>query len=113
MATFLIDSNLPYFFSLWKGNNFLHVNDIGDTLSDSEVWDYARTNGLTIVTKDADFSLRMLFAEPPPRVIHLRIGNLRMAEFHSLISKLWPEVIKMGEKCKLVNVYPDRIEGIQ
>lgn len=56
MAKFLIDANLPYRFSLWQGDNFEHVYDIGDDLPDTAIWQYAKTNNLTILTKDADFS---------------------------------------------------------
>jgi len=28
MPEFLVDVNLPYHFSLWKGNDYIHQNDI-------------------------------------------------------------------------------------
>jgi predicted nuclease of predicted toxin-antitoxin system len=85
MARFLIDANLPYRFALWQGLEYTHVFDLDDTWPDSEIWRYAKAEGLTIVTKDADFSARAMVSQPPPRVIHLRIGNLRMRDFHKLL----------------------------
>ena len=36
--------------------NSIHVQDAGlDTAEDTEVWDYAYTNGYLVVSKDADF----------------------------------------------------------
>jgi len=68
---YLIDVNLPRYFSLWAGEEYEHVVNIDDEMQDSEVWQYAKENNLTIVTKDADFSELMLLNEPPPRVIHI------------------------------------------
>lgn len=35
MARFLIDVNLPYRFSLWSGDDFMHMRDIGERWSDT------------------------------------------------------------------------------
>ena len=41
--------------SLFPGSN--HVYPLGlHKASDEEIWDYARDNGLTIVTQDSDFN---------------------------------------------------------
>ena len=62
MARYLIDANLPRWFSLWAGGDCEFVHDLGADWSDSKIWDYAAANGLTIVSKDADFSDRALIA---------------------------------------------------
>jgi predicted nuclease of predicted toxin-antitoxin system len=113
MAKYLIDVNLPYYFHLWKGEQYLHQRDLGDAWPDTDVWRYARREGLTIVTKDADFSARVLLQGPPPRVIHVRLGNLRMNELHQALSSVWPQVCSLGDRCRLVNVFLDRLEGIE
>jgi predicted nuclease of predicted toxin-antitoxin system len=82
MAAFLVDVNLPYHFRLWAGSEYLHVKDLGETWTDSQIWQYAQTQRLTIISKDADFSERILLHEPPPRVIHIRFGNLKMRDFY-------------------------------
>ena len=43
MATFLVDVNLPYRFGLWSGPEYLHVKDLGETWTDSQIWQYAQT----------------------------------------------------------------------
>jgi len=113
MAKFLIDANLPYYLSIWHNEDYIHLNDLDDTWKDSEVWNYALKNGLTIVTKDSDFSNRILLKEPPPRIIHIRFGNMRVKEFRDKIISIWKDVCQMSETHKLVNVFNDRIEGIQ
>jgi len=112
MAKYLIDVNLPYYFSLWKGDDFIHQRDINDEWDDEQIWNYARKNNLTIITKDSDFSNKILMHTPPPKVIHIRFGNLKMKPFFKTITKCWADVVKLEEKCKLINVFADRIEGV-
>lgn len=76
------------------------------------IWSYAKENNLTIVTKDADFSELILLNDPPPKVIHIKYGNMKMREFHERIAKIWKEVRFMSQEYKLVRVYRERIEGI-
>ena len=112
MTKYIIDANLPYYFSLWHKDNYQHVIDIDPNMTDSEIWKYARENNLTIVTKDADFSDRILLNNPPPRVIHIKLGNMKMKEFHNTIDGIWDDVLVMSATYKLVRVHTDRVEGI-
>ncbi len=86
--------------------------DIDPEMKDSEIWEYAKHNGLTIITKDADFSNLVLLNTPPPRVIHIRLGNMKMKAFHNSISNIWRDVLSMSQDFKLVRVYTDTIEGV-
>ena len=113
MAKFLIDANLPYRFSLRKGDNDIHQYDINDEWTDPQIRDYAKENNLTIVTEDGNFSNRIIFHEPPPTVIHIHFGNLTMREFFTVITAIWNDVIELRENHKLVNVFRDRIEAIE
>lgn len=113
MAKYLVDANLPYYFALWNNDDFIHVRDLDDTWSDETIWQYARDNRLTIITKDADFSTKVLYKGAPPKVIHLKIGNMRIKDFHQFISMIWQEVSSMTENYNLINVYSDRIEAIK
>jgi len=112
MHRFLVDANLPYRFSIWNDPEFIHLKDIDDSLPDEKVWEYARENNLTIITKDSDFSNRILFHSPPPKVIHIRFGNMKMRQFYETLQGVWSEVLVANEKYKLVNIYADRIECI-
>ena len=69
-------------------------------------------NELVIVSKDADFSERILLAPPPPWVVHLRIGNMRRRDFHAFLARVWPQVESLLPGHKLVNVFADRIEAV-
>ena len=75
MGKYLIDVNLPSRFSIWSGEDYQHVIHIDDEWKDSEIWEYAKANQMTIVTKDADFSHMMMLNDPPPRVIHIKLAT--------------------------------------
>lgn len=113
MVKFIIDANLPLLFSLWNNKKFIHVYELNDEMSDEEIWNYAKERELTIVTKDADFSLKVLYYGAPPRVIHLRIGNMKMDSLHSFLQKNWNEIENISKSHRLTNVYDDRIEGVE
>ena len=112
MLRFLIDVNLPYYFSLWNGDEFVHQRDIDDEWTDDQIWKYASKNNLIIVSKDADFSHRMIVHTPPPKVIHIRVGNLKMREFFEVLTTHWAQALSLIEDHRLVSIYRDRIEAI-
>jgi len=112
VKTYLIDVNLPRYFSLWSGDEYEHVVNINDEMKDLEIWQYAKENGLTIVTKDADFSELALLNIPPPRVIQIKYGNMKMKQFHKNLSSTWEDICSFSKEHKLVKVYKNHIEGI-
>jgi predicted nuclease of predicted toxin-antitoxin system len=42
---------------------------------DSAVWEYAKSHGFAIVSKDSDFAERGVLESGPPKVIWIRLGN--------------------------------------
>ena len=76
----LLDENLspklpPLINDLFPGS--LHVRDCNlKGLPDHVVWEYARANGFTLVSKDGDFYQRNLLLGAPPKLVWLRLGNL-------------------------------------
>lgn len=113
MAKYIVDTNLPYYFSLWRTDDYVFQRDFDPSAPDSAVWQYAKANGLTIITKDRDYSDRILLTSPPPRIIPLKIGNLKMRTFHQFITAQWDKILDLSAAYKLVFVFPDRIECIE
>jgi predicted nuclease of predicted toxin-antitoxin system len=113
MPRYLIDANLPRWFSQWNSPDYVHQHELDPTQHDALIWDYAKERGLTIITKDSDFSSRILISEPPPKVIHIRFGNMDMRSFHKAIVHCWDEVLLMNADHKLVIVHVDRLEGVR
>ncbi len=108
MLKYVIDENLPYYFNLWNNLDFVHVFDLPNISTDQEIWEFAKKNNLTIITKDADFSNRIMFKSSPPKIIHLKI-----AELYDFLNAIWPSVLGELESHKLVNVFKDRIESFE
>lgn len=113
MNGFIFDENLPINVQFTPSLPVLHVTDLGDSLSDTEIWEYAKAQDFVIVTKDADFSDRIIITSPPPRVVHLRFGNMRKKDFHSFLKSVWPQIENLLPSHKLVNVYLSRIEVVE
>ena len=113
MAKYLIDTNLPYYVSLWRTDDYVFQRDFDPSAPDTDVWEYAREHELTIITKDRDYSDRILLTSPPPRIIHLKIGNLKMRAFHQFISMQWDTILELSAAHKLVYVFIDRVECIE
>jgi predicted nuclease of predicted toxin-antitoxin system len=110
---FLLDENLPKRVMIAHSLPIHHVESIGASLSDQRIWQYAKDRSLAIVSKDADFSHRIMSDSPPPWVVHLRFGNMRLASFHALLAKVWPSVEALLPANKLICVYEDRIESFR
>lgn len=112
MKGFLFDENLPARLRFSPRLPVIPSSVLGANRSDSQIWKYARKHDLVIVSKDADFSDRIITSSPPPRVVHLRFGNVRRNDFHELLARVWPQIETLLKSHKLVNVYMDRLEGI-
>lgn len=112
MKGFLFDQNLPRRIRFHPSFPIKHVTVLGKNPSDHQIWNYARDNDLVIVTKDADFSDRIITQSGPPKIVHLKFGNMRRDEFHQFLKMVWPRVEFLVARHKMVNVYRDRIESI-
>jgi len=63
-----------------------HVLTIGTPpITDKMIWEYARSHGLTIVTKDADYQQIAALRGYPPKVIWVRRGNCSTQQIESLL----------------------------
>ncbi len=54
---------------------------------DPLVWDYAKANDLTIVSKDSDMHDLSLVLGNPPKVIWLRLGNCSTRQVEEMLRK--------------------------
>ncbi len=52
---------------------------------DRAIWQYAKENGFTLVSLDADFAEMATLLGAPPKVIWLRRGNQPTAVFEKLL----------------------------
>ena len=75
----LFDQNLSFRLCQSIIDLFPDSNNVGplglSEAVDRELWDYAKANGFTIVSQDADFAEMAALLGSPPKVIWLRAGN--------------------------------------
>lgn len=92
MPEFIVDANLPFKIAKWQNDSFEHVLKINPFWDDDEIWDYAFKKNLIIITKDKDFRLKQLISGSPPKIIHIKFGNLLLKEFENVIESCWDQV---------------------
>ena len=97
LVKLLLDQNVSHLLvrrlsSLYPGST--HVRSVGlHESEDSEVWQYALDNDLTIVTKDSDFHVRSILDGHPPKVIWITRGNCSTDEIESILRGFYQELI--------------------
>lgn len=113
MNAIVLDENIPARLHISTSLPIVHVRELGNALSDTIVWERARSMSAVIVTKDADFSARMMVTSPPPWVVHLTFGNMRLNEYRTFIATAWPRVESLLPRHKLIRVDRQTIEAIE
>jgi predicted nuclease of predicted toxin-antitoxin system len=94
----LVDENLPPRLVRDLADLFpesIHVSDVGFSSSpDSDIWEYAKEQGFTFVTKDKDFANLGMVWGAPPKVVLMQTGNCSTGE---LIGLLRTNAIRLSE----------------
>ena len=66
--------------------NSIHCTDARlDNSDDVAVWNFAKQNDFTIITKDSDFNAIVTLRGFPPRIVWIRRGNCSTKEIEKLI----------------------------
>jgi predicted nuclease of predicted toxin-antitoxin system len=87
----LFDENLSHKLAQRLSDIFpdsLHVRDVGlKAADDPAVWEYAKENGLVIVSKDVDMHNRSFIFGFPPKVVWVRLGNCSTTDIENLLRR--------------------------
>lgn len=87
----LFDQNIsPKITNLLKDKypGAVHLRYVGmEDAADSEIFAFARSNNLHIVTFDADFADLSVIKGHPPKIIWLRTGNMTTLSISNLLAK--------------------------
>jgi len=54
-----------------------------------------------------------MVSDPPPRVIHFRTGNMRLAQFREFLMTHWKNIAPLSEKARLVIVSNELVECVE
>ena len=86
-----------------KGYESTHVNDILDGFytKDRNISLYANENGLTVVTKDADFKNSHLLEGSPKRLLKINLGNIPTPRLIEILEANLDKIVEhfQAEKC--------------
>ena len=87
----LFDENLSHKLARLLSDLFpdsVHVREVGlKAADDPVVWEYAKNNGLMIVSKDSDMHQRSFVLGYPPKVVWVRLGNCSTTDVENLLRK--------------------------
>lgn len=64
-----------------------------ENLPDIAIWRFARENGYSIVTFDADYADLAALYGPPPKIVWIRNRNLTTSNLERVLNS-WPDKIK-------------------
>jgi len=109
----LIDENLPASLATLLPVDCSHATELGQQPSDSLIWNHARERNWTILTRDTDFFDRIMLQGPPPKVIWVRLGNIRKTDLENLLIRLWPAICNLLTDADLVEVHPTALEAVK
>ncbi|MBD2702892.1 DUF5615 family PIN-like protein [Spirosoma sp. BT702] len=94
MFKFLVDTQLPPMLATylrWKGADAIHTTHFpeGHLLQDADIAKIALQEDRIIVTKDSDFPDAFFLKGAPPRLVYLRLGNMRNRELTAFLETRW------------------------
>jgi predicted nuclease of predicted toxin-antitoxin system len=76
-----------------------HVKTLALTNTDDGIiWEYAKTNGFVIVSKDSDFHQRNLLFGHPPKFIYLQVGNCPTSKIVQILIDNFDTIIQFGDR---------------
>ncbi len=113
MNHLLIDENLPASLADVLPQDCSHATELGAQPTDLQLWSHARERNWTILTRDTDFFDRLMLDEPPPKVIWVRLGNIRRKDLENMLLRLWPRITELLETADLIEIHPDSLEAFQ
>ncbi|MBI2679242.1 MAG: DUF5615 family PIN-like protein [Candidatus Koribacter versatilis] len=94
----LYDENLPPELITQLADVFPESRDVRTALprqaSDTAVWQFARSHGFMLATKDNDFEQLAYLRGHPPKVIWLRCGNASTSQIERLLRKSHSRILE-------------------
>ena len=82
------------------GFEAIHVNEILDkwNTKDQDICDYADSNDLIVITKDADFRDSFFIKQTPKKLIKINLGNISNQELIKILSENIVPINKLNSK---------------
>lgn len=113
---FIVDAHLPKRLTKIFGDlgfEAVHTSDLpkGNATDDKDIILVAAANGV-VVSKDEDFYQSFLLHGKPPKLIHVKVGNMRLHEIVTLFAKVAPQLVDLLGQHDLLELHRDKIIAI-
>lgn len=74
-----------------------HVRNVGlREAADHVIWEFAKSKGFAIVSKDDDFHQTSFLHGPPPKVIWVKLGNCSTEDVERVLRKNFENLLHFG-----------------
>ncbi len=110
---FIIDAHLPkslcqIFIDL--GHEAIHTSSLpeGNATNDQDIILTAAEDGI-VVSRDGDFYESFLLHGRPPKLIHVKVGNMRLKALIALFKQVAPQLIDLLGNYDLLELYEDKV----
>lgn len=114
---FIVDAHFPksictYFIE--QGHEAVHTSELplGNDTEDNEILVIAVRDQATVISKDSDFYHSFLLYRKPPKLVVVKVGNMRLKEIRTLFKTQTVNIIEALSGHDLLELYPDKIIGI-
>lgn len=109
---FLVDVNLPKYFTFFNNDNFTFVSDLNLSMSDLDIWDMALENNMVILTKDTDFYNKCILVATAPKIVHFRFGNYSIKQLYGYFHTNWESIVQQLHQAKMIVAFDTHLEII-
>ena len=110
---FIVDAHLPksigkYFKLL--GHEAFHTTELplGNATSDGWIAEEATKRGAVVISKDSDFFHSFMLSRKPPKLLMVKVGNLKLRDLRDLFEIQAEALALMFADHDLVELYADR-----
>ena len=114
---FIVDAHLPWAiceFLKELGHKSLHTTELqeGNHTSDEVITALAVEKHAIVISKDTDFYHKFLLKREPPKLVMVKVGNMRLAKLKALFKRALPLIIESLATHDLIELHQDKIIGI-
>ena len=82
LSRYLLDDLLP----IYPNSSHVALLEL-NRATDKQIWDFARSNGYIIASKDSDFLQLALIHGAPPKIIIITLGNASTEDIKNCFNK--------------------------
>ena len=114
---FIIDAHLPKVvctYSIELGHEPIHTSDLmlGNKTADQDITKTADEENAVVISKDSDFYHSFLLFRKPPKLILVKVGNMKLAEVKALFHREAGQLLDLLGNHDLIELHKDQIIAI-